>query len=104
MSGICPCTFGNNISKALFGLRDVKKLSCDEPKQTASAIVLSRKVQRTNEVTNFQESPWLYLVTFQLENGEEPELHVTEEAYGALKEDTKWTITWQGKDLLSFAE
>ena len=47
MSGICPCTMGNSISKALFGMRDVKKLNNDEPEQTASATVVSRKVERT---------------------------------------------------------
>ena len=57
MSGICPCTMGNSISKALFGMRDVKKLNNDEPEQTASATVVSRKVERTNQITNFQENP-----------------------------------------------
>ena len=61
-------------------------------------------MQRTNEITSYQESPWLYLVTFRLENGEALELSVAEEAYGALKEETNWTITWQDKHLLSFAE
>lgn len=101
MSGICPCTFGNNISKALFGLRDVKKLNCDEPEQTASATVLSRTVQRTNQITSYQESPWQYLVTFRLESGEALVLQVSEEAYGALKEDTAWEITWQEETLLN---
>lgn len=103
MSGICPCTMGNSISKALFGMRDVKKLNCDEPEQTASATVLSRTVRRTNQITNFQESPWLYLAVFRLENGEELELRVSEEAYGALKDGTEWRITWQDKELVSFS-
>lgn len=103
MSGICPCTMGNSISKALFGLRDVKKLNCDEPEQTASATVLSRKVQRTNQVTNFQESPWEYLVTFRLENGQDLELRVSEDAYGALKEGIHCCIVWHSEELVSFS-
>ena len=102
MSGICPCTMGNSISKALFGMRDAKKLNSEEPEQTASATVLSRKVERTNQITSFQESPWLYLVTFRLESGEEVELRVKEEAYPQLKEETAWNITWQGGELIGY--
>lgn len=103
MSGICPCTFGNNISKALFGLRDVKKLNCDEPEQTASATILSRTVQHSNSIVNYQESPWLYQVTFRLENGEELQLQTTEELYGTLKENTAGSLTWRGEELVKFA-
>ena len=102
MSGICPCTMGNSISKALFGMRDAKKLTSDEPEQTASATVLSRKVQRTNQITGFQESPWIYTVIFRLETKEELPLQVREEDYGQLKEETQWTITWRGKELVKF--
>ena len=102
MSGICPCTMGNSISKALFGMRDAKKLNSDEPEQTAKAAVLSRTVERTNSITSFQESPWLYLAVFRLENGEELQLKVKEADFPQLKEDTSWTITWQGDELLSF--
>lgn len=102
MSGICPCTMGNSISKALFGMRDAKKHNSDEPRQSAKATVLSRAVERTTKITNFQESPWLYLVTFRLESGEELRLNAKEEAFPQLKEDTAWTITWQGTELLSF--
>lgn len=103
MSGICPCTMGNSISKALFGLRDAKKLNCDEPEQTASATVVSRSVQRTNQITSFQESPWQYLVTFRLKTEEDLVLQVTEEAYSDLKEETHWEITWQAETLLNHA-
>ena len=103
MSGICPCTFGNNISKALFGMRDAKRLNCNEPEQTASATVISRKVERTNQITNYQESPWLYLVTFLLDNQEELTLQVKEDVYTTLKEETQWTIIWQGEQLVSFS-
>lgn len=102
MSSICPCTMGNSISKALFGLRDVKKLNSDEPKQTASAVVVSRTVQRTNNITSFQESPWLYLITFRLENGEALELQVSEESYGTYKEGLSGTLIWQDETLVSF--
>lgn len=104
MSGICPCTMGNSISKALFGLRDVKKLNCDEEAQTAAATVLSRQVQRTNQITSFQESPWLYLVTFRLESGEELELKTTEETYGLLKEGTAGSLSWQEDRLTVFTK
>lgn len=102
MSNICPCTMGNSISKALFGLRDVKRSNRDEPEQTASATVLSRSVQRINEITSFQESPWLYLVTFRLESAEELQVQTTEDAYGKMKEGTTGTLVWQGEKLISF--
>lgn len=102
MSNICPCTMGNSISKALFGLRDVKKLNSDEPEQTASAVVVSRTVQRTNNITSFQESPWQYIIVFQLESGAELELNATEEAYGKIKEGTSGTLIWQGENLIAF--
>lgn len=101
MSGICPCTLGNSVSKALFGLRDARKLNCDEPEQTGCGTVVSRNVRRTNSITSYQESPWLYLVTFRLENGEELTLQASEESYGALKEDTSWEITWREETLLT---
>lgn len=102
MSGICPCTMGNSISKALFGLRDAKKLNDDQPEQTAAAQVLSRSVQRTNNITSFGENPWLYRVVFHLESGEELPLLTTEENYGAMKEGTSGTLVWQGENVISF--
>lgn len=102
MSEICPCTMGNSISKALFGMRDAKRLNSGEPRQTAKAAVTARTVRRTNQVTNFQESPWLYLVTFRTEEGTDLQLQVKEEAYPQLKEETIWTITWQGEELAAF--
>lgn len=100
MSGICPCTVGNSVSKALFGLRDVKKLNCDAPEQTAQGTVLSRKVQHSN--TMYHESPWQYLVSFRLESGEEIQLQAAEEQYGELKEGSQWKLTWQEEKLVSF--
>lgn len=102
MANICPCTFGNSLSQALFNLRDAKKLNCDIPEQAASATILSRKVERTREITKYQESPWLYLVRFQLENCEELELRTTEELYGTLNEGISGTLTWQEETLVSF--
>lgn len=103
MANICPCTLGNSVSQALFNLKGAKKLNCDIPEQTASATVLSRKVTRTNEITMYQESPWLYLVTFRLENGEELELKTAEETYSTLKEGLAGKLTWQEGRLVSFA-
>ncbi len=100
MSGICPCTVGNSVSKALFGLRDVKKLNCDAPEETASAEVLSRRVFHSN--TMYHESPWQYLVTFRLEDGREVEVKVTESRYGRLKEGLRGKLTWQEERLLDF--
>lgn len=103
MSGICPCTMGNSISKALFGLRDVKKLNPEEPEQTAAATVLSRSIQRSNNITNFGESPWVYRVIFRLESGEELPLLTTEEGYAHMKEGTAGTLVWQGENVVSFS-
>lgn len=101
MSGICPCTMGNSVSKALFGLRDAKKLNCDAPEQRASATVSSRRVCHNNSI--YHESPWQYLVTFRLESGEEVELQTSEENYGQLKEGTAGTLTWQETKLVTFS-
>lgn len=103
MSGICPCTFGNSISTALLNLKNAKKQNCDLPEETASATVLSRTVQRTNEMTLYQESPWQYVVTFRLETGEALTLQTTEELYGKLKEGAAGTLTWQGEHLVAFS-
>lgn len=100
MANICPCTMGNSISKALFNLRDAKKLNNCEPEQTSSAAVLSRRVQHHNSI--YHEAPWQYLVTFRLENGEEKELITTEEAYTSLTEGTAGQLTWQEENLISF--
>lgn len=100
MSGICPCTMGNSISKALFGLRDAKKLNNCEPEQTAPAAVLGRTVRHNNSI--YHEAPWQYVVTFRLENGDEIALLTTEENYSLLKEGTEGNLTWQDEKLISF--
>ena len=101
MSGICPCTLGNSVAGALFNMRNAKKLNQEGPEQTASATVLSRRVDTCYSLTK-SDSSWAYLVKFRLESGEELELKATEEDYGKLKEDTALTITWQGESLVSF--
>ena len=100
MANICPCTIGNSVSKALFGLQDVKKLNNCQPEQTASVTVLSRTVRHNNSI--YHEDPWQYVVTFRLETGEETELITTEEIYARLKEGTEGTLTWQENSLISF--
>ena len=102
MSNICPCTMGNSVSKALFNLKNARKQNSNEPEQTSPATVLSRTVRRSNAVTMYQESPWLYLVTFRLESGEELELQTSEEVYAKLKEGTAGSLAWQGERLVSF--
>ncbi len=102
MSGICPCTVGNSVSKALFGLRDVKKLNCDAPEEAASAQVLSRRVQHCN--TMYHESPWMYLVTIRTGDGRELELKATEALYSKLKEGIQGQLTWQEEKILDFTE
>ena len=100
MSGICPCTMGNSISKALFGLRDAKKLNSREPEQTAHAVVVSRTVRHNNSV--YHEAPWQYLVKFRLDSGEEKELVTDEEHYSLMKEGCEGTLTWQDDSLIGF--
>lgn len=101
MSGICPCTLGNSVAGALFNLKNVKKLNQEQelPEQTASATVLSRRVDTLYSLTR-SDSSWVYLVKFRLENGDEQELMVTEEAYGQLKENEKFCLTWRGTSLI----
>jgi hypothetical protein len=100
MANICPCTFGNSISKALFNLRDARKTGNCEPEQTSPATVQARTVRHNNSI--YHEAPWQYVVRFRLENGEEKELITTEEIYSALKEHTEGILTWQEDRLISF--
>lgn len=100
MANICPCTVGNSVSKALFNLRDAKKLNNCEPEQISAATVLSRTVRHNNSI--YHEAPWQYVVTFRLENGEEKALLTTEEAYKNFKEGKEGKLTWQEETLISF--
>lgn len=102
MANICPCTLGNSVSKALFNLRDAKKLNNCQPQQTAAATVTAREVRHNNSI--YHEDPWQYTVTFRLENGEEQILITTEEIYRTLKEGTQGNLTWQEDRLISFNE
>ena len=101
MSGICPCTMGNSIAGALFNMKNAKKLKEEHPEQTATATVLSRKVDTNYSLTK-SDSSWAYLVAFRLESGEELQLKVTEADFKKLKEGTSLSITWQGENLTSF--
>ena len=101
MANICPCTLGNSVSHALNNLRTAKKLKDQLPEQTASATVLSRRVDTCYSLEK-SDSSWAYLVKFRLENGEETEQKTREEDYQKLKEGTSLSITWQGENLLSF--
>ena len=101
MSGICPCTMGNSISGALFNLRNAKKLAEETPEQTATAMVLSRRVDTVYSLT-CSDSSWVYLVKFRMETGEEPELKATEETYSNFKEGISGKLTWQGDTITAF--
>lgn len=101
MSGICPCTLGNSVAGALFNLRKVKLQNQDEPEQTCSATVLSRRVDTCYSLTK-SDSSWAYLVLFRLKSGDKLELKTIEEDYKKLKEGTPLTITWKGDTLSSF--
>ena len=101
MSNICPCTMGNSIAGALFNMKNAKKLKEEHPEQTASATVVSRKVDTCYSLTK-SDSSWAYLVTFRLESGEEIQLNVSETEFKKLKEGTSLSIAWQGDKLLSF--
>lgn len=100
MSGFCPCSLGNSVSAALGNLKKAKRLNPEQPNQTASASVLSRRVIRRNEM--YENDPWAYLVIFRLEDGREVELEVPESTYGTLKEGLEGTLVWQQKDLIAF--
>lgn len=100
MANICPCTLGNSVSKALFNLRDAKKLNNCQPEQTAGAAVVSRTVRHNNSI--YHEAPWQYIVTFRLESGEEKELITSEALYKTLREDLSGKLTWQEDTLISF--
>ena len=100
MANICPCTVGNSVSKALFNLRDAKKLNNCEPEQTAPATILSRTVRHNNSI--YHEAPWQYVVTFRLEDGAEKELFTTEEIYKTMNEGRTGKLTWQEETLISF--
>ena len=101
MANICPCTFGNSISNALNNMRKAKKLNEACTEQTASATVVSRRVDTCYNLEK-SDSSWAYLVKFLLENGEEAELKTSEADYQKLKEGTSLSITWKGEKLLSF--
>ena len=101
MANICPCTFGNDISKALNNLRKAKKLNNEHPEQTASATVLSRRVD-TCYALEKSSSSLVYLVTFRTETGAEIELKTTEKDYPKLKEGTSLSISRKGDVLVSF--
>lgn len=101
MANICPCTFGNSISHALNNLRNAKKLNEKGPEQSASATVLSRKVDTCYSLEK-SDSSWAYLVTFRLENGEELKLKASETDYSRLKEGTQIQLTWQDDQVVSF--
>ena len=101
MSNICPCTLGNSIAGALFNMKNAKKLKEEHPEQTATATVLSRKVDTCYALTK-SDSSWAYLVAFRLESDEELQLKVTEADFKKLKEGTSLSITWQGENLTSF--
>ena len=100
MANICPCTVGNSVSKALFNLRDAKKLNNCEPEQTASATIVSRTVRHNNSI--YHEAPWQYVVTFRLEDGTEKTLITNEETYKTLKEGLEGKLTWQEENLITF--
>ena len=101
MANICPCTFGNSISHALNHLRKARKLAEDIPEQNGRGTVLSRRVD-TCYALEKTDSSWGYFVTFRMESGEELELKTTESDYQKLKEGTSLSVTWQGKNLVSF--
>ena len=101
MANICPCTFGNSISHALNNLRNARKLKEDLAEQTSRAQVLSRRVDTCYSLEK-TDSSWGYFVTFRMESSEELELKTTESDYQKLKEGTSLSVTWQGKNLVSF--
>lgn len=102
MANLCPCTMGNSVAGALFNLRNAKKLNQEEPEQTGTGTVLSRRVDTVYSLTR-SDSSWAYLVKFQLEE-EETELKTTEEDYRKFCEGSRFRITWKGDTLVAFEE
>ncbi len=96
----CPCQIGNAIGKALSNLREAQRLNCKDPEQSSPATLKSRTVKHANAIYN--EARWLYLLTFQLENGEELTLQTDEKTYGNWKEGTKGEVIWQNDTLCQF--
>ena len=101
MSKLCPCTMGNSVAGALFNLRNAKKLNQEEPEQSGTGEVISRRVVTVYSLTR-SDSSWAYFVKFRLENAEELELTVTESDYGKLEEGSKVSFVRQGFRLVSF--
>lgn len=103
MPQVClNCQFVSSLASACSNLK--KSRNAGEPEQCGSAQVLSRRVERRKEVLERGSSLWRFLVRFRLEDGTEPELEVREEAYGALKEDACFRITWQADQLKAFSD
>ncbi len=96
----CPCQIANAVSTAFSHLREAQRLSPKGPVQSSPAHLISRTVKHANAIYN--EARWLYLLTFQLENGEEKQLQTDEKTYGNWKEGTAGEVTWQGEMLVDF--
>ncbi len=96
----CPCQIGNAIGKAFSHMREAKRLSCNDPEQSAAATLKERAVKHANAIYN--ESRWLYLLTFTLESGDDVTLQTDEKTYGNWKEGTAGNVTWQGNNLVDF--
>ena len=101
MSKLCPCTMGNSVAGALFNLRNAKKLNQEEPEQSGTGEVISRRVDTVYSLTR-SDSSWAYFVKFRLENGEEVELKATQAQYKEMKEGLSAKLCWRGDTVTSF--
>ena len=100
MPQVClSCQFVSNLTNACANLKKSRK-----PQESASGRgqVLARRVERRQELLEPGSSLWRFWVKFQLEDGSQRELQVSEEAYGALRDGESFRLTWQGESLQEY--
>ncbi|HIT36270.1 MAG TPA: DUF2500 family protein [Candidatus Faecousia intestinavium] len=100
MPQVClNCQFVSNLAKACANLKKSRK-----PQESASGRgqVLARRMERRQELLEPGASLWRFWVKFQLEDGSQRELQVSEEAYGALRDGESFRLTWQGESLQEY--
>ncbi len=101
MPQICfSCQMGASLVESFTGLKKRKELYSREEVREGLVRVISRRVESGRNVTKVATS-WVFLVVFQLENGEEMTLSVEEAQYKELKMGRTGLLKWQGERFLS---
>lgn len=102
MPQVClNCQFVSNFANACANLKKSRQAPESE---SARGSVLSRRVERRQELLEPDASLWRFLVKIRLEDGSEREFQVPEEAYGELREEASFQFTWRGETLETFCE